>query len=357
VIEAVGIAVPAHNEETLLPDCLLALRRAASRLDVPVRVLVVADSCTDRTVAVARAFGVHVAGIGARNVGAARATGMTALLRLMPRLDPAAVWLATTDADTVVPAGWLRRQLGYADQGWDVVLGTVTVADWSEHPAHVPAAFTARYESGGLPHPHVHGANLGIRASAYLAAGGFRSLRSAEDHALLAAATEAGRSVLQASDIAVQTSGRRQARAPDGFSHLLRTLAPLPLFQEFRFIPPVYLRVLGWIRRMELADQLVQPGGQDDDEPRWPGPGVAEGMRSAGRHQDGGAGWDGDLPAGEPEPERAGHDMPGLVVGVVDVQGRHLALYPLIGPVLDNQGCPPDGPVAVTGSGRDDHRL
>jgi hypothetical protein len=372
VIKAVGIAVPAHNEETLLPDCLLALRRAASRLGVPVRVLVVADSCTDRTVAVARRFGARVVGIGARNVGAARATGMTALLRLMPGLDPAAVWLATTDADTVVPAGWLRRQLGYADQGWDVVLGTVTVADWSEHPAHVPAAFTARYESGGRPHPHVHGANLGIRASAYLAAGGFRSLRSAEDHALLAAATEAGCSVLQASDIAVQTSARRQARAPDGFSHLLRTLAPLPepppasarpgarqtlLFQELRFVPPVYLRVLGWIGRMELADQLVQPGGQDDDEPRRPGPGVAERMRSAGGYQDGGAGFGGDQPAGEPEPERAGHDVPGLVVGVVDVQGRHLAVYSVIGPVPDDQGCSPDGPVAVTGSGRDDHRL
>jgi len=31
---------------------------------------------------------------------------------------------------------------------------------------------------------------------------------------------------VQASDITVQTSARRQARAPRGFSHLLRTLAP-----------------------------------------------------------------------------------------------------------------------------------
>jgi hypothetical protein len=71
----------------------------------------------------------------------------------------------------------------------------------------------------------VHGANLGIRASAYLAAGGFRSLRTAEDHALVAAAASAGCPVLQAGDITVQTSARRQARAPGGFSHLLRTLA------------------------------------------------------------------------------------------------------------------------------------
>jgi glycosyltransferase involved in cell wall biosynthesis len=225
VIETAGVVVPAHNEETLLPACLTALRRAARRLSVPVHLLVAADSCTDGTVAVARACGAQVVGIRARSVGAARAAGMTELLRLTADLDPATVWLATTDADTVVPPNWLERQVAHADRGWDVVLGTVTVADWSEHPSHVPAAFAARYHSGDRPHPHVHGANIGIRASAYRAAGGFRPLRSAEDHALLAAVAEAGCSVLRADDVTVETSGRRQARAPDGFSHLLRTLA------------------------------------------------------------------------------------------------------------------------------------
>jgi len=102
----------------------------------------------------------------------------------------------------------------------------VTVTDWSEHPPHVSAAFAARYGSDGGPHSHVHGANLGIRASAYLAAGGFMPLRTAEDHALVAAAARAGCSVLRADDFTVQTSARRQARAPLGFSHLLRTLTP-----------------------------------------------------------------------------------------------------------------------------------
>ncbi|MDQ2812265.1 MAG: glycosyltransferase [Actinomycetota bacterium] len=233
-IEAVCVVVPAHNEEALLSACLTALRHAADAVSIPVHLLVVADACTDGTSAVARACGARVIGIGARNVGAARAAGMSELLR-MPAApdrpaahDPSAVWLATTDADTVVPPGWLQRQLRYASQGWDVVLGTVTVADWDGHPPHVPAAFDALYEFGAGPHPHVHGANLGIRASAYLAAGGFRSLRTAEDHALLAAATEAGCSVLRASDITVETSARRRARAPLGFGNLLRTLASLP---------------------------------------------------------------------------------------------------------------------------------
>jgi glycosyltransferase involved in cell wall biosynthesis len=227
------VVVPAHDEEELLPACLAALRSAAGAAGVPVRLLVVADACTDATAAVAAAAGAEVIRIRARNVGAARAAGMARLLRRTEGTDPAATelaetWLATTDADTVVPPGWLRRQLGYADQGWDVVLGTVTVTDWAGHPPHAPAVFEARYAFGAGPHPHVHGANLGIRASAYLAAGGFRPLPTAEDHALLAAATEAGCQVLQAADITVETSARRQARAPRGFSHALRALAAEP---------------------------------------------------------------------------------------------------------------------------------
>jgi len=112
---------------------------------------------------------------------------MREVLRRTVTTRPDAVWLATTDADSLVPEDWLSRQLAYASQGWDVVLGTVSVTDWASHPAHVPAVYAARYASGGGPHPHVHGANLGIRASAYRAVGGFRPLRTAEDHALLTA--------------------------------------------------------------------------------------------------------------------------------------------------------------------------
>jgi hypothetical protein len=44
---------------------------------------------------------------------------MRELLRLTSGADPAAVWLVTTDADTLVPPDWLRRQLDYAGAGWD----------------------------------------------------------------------------------------------------------------------------------------------------------------------------------------------------------------------------------------------
>ena len=94
------------KRETLLPACLMALQRAVHAVSIPVRILVVADSCTDHTAVVARACGASVIGIRARNVGAARAAGMAELLRLTASRDPAAIWLATTDAKpSCRPAG------------------------------------------------------------------------------------------------------------------------------------------------------------------------------------------------------------------------------------------------------------
>jgi Glycosyl transferase family 2 len=210
----------------MLPGCLAALRAAALVVaPVPVRICVVADACADRTADIARQARADVIVIRERNVGAARAAGMAAALRQLRDQPPETVWLASTDADTCVPPWWLAYQLDYAASGWDAVLGTVTVADWNEHPPHLPAAFAARYTFGEGPHPHVHGANLGCRASAYLKAGGFRPLPTGEDHDLLAALGRTGCAIARSSAITVTTSSRRRGRAPAGFSQLLASLA------------------------------------------------------------------------------------------------------------------------------------
>ena len=225
MIEAVGLVVPAHDEEDLLPGCLAALRQAVRQAGPrPVHTLVVADACGDRTAQRARAGGAEVIEIHARRVGAARAAGFTAALCLTRGTDPAKVWLATTDADTRVPSHWLARQISYAEADWDAVLGTVTVSDWSAHPAHAADIFAAQYAHEAGSHRHVHGANLGVRAAAYLAAGGFQALRTGEDHALVNALEAAGRPIVRGTDLTVETSARRQARAPHGFGHLLTTL-------------------------------------------------------------------------------------------------------------------------------------
>ena len=225
MIRLVGVVVPAHDEEERLPSCLASLRRAAQAVPgTPVRLVVVADACHDRTAQVARDGGAAVVTIGAQSVGAARAAGVQEVLRRARHLEPADVWLATTDADTLVPACWLREQVRHADHGWDVVAGTIRVADWSGHPPAVRSLFRERYNVGTGPHPHVHGANLGFRAAAYLRAGGFPDLATAEDHALVAALTANGSRVRRTRALPVVTSARREARVPYGFSDYLAEL-------------------------------------------------------------------------------------------------------------------------------------
>jgi glycosyltransferase involved in cell wall biosynthesis len=228
VIRSVGVIIPAHNEQDLLPTCLASVRRAAQALrGLPVHVVVVADACEDRTAQAGRRGGASVVTISARSAGAARAAGAVEVLLRTRHLDPASVWLATTDADTLVPVGWLRQQVRYASQGWDAVVGTIRVADWSSYAPGTRSLFRERYEgvdTGTGLHTHVHGANLGFRASAYLQAGGFPALPTAEDHALVAALTAGGSRVLRTRALPVVTSARRESRAPHGFSHYLRQL-------------------------------------------------------------------------------------------------------------------------------------
>jgi hypothetical protein len=139
-------------------------------------------------------------------------------------LDPADVWLATTDADSIVSAGWLCQQARYASQDWGAVVGTIQVADWSEYHPATRALFSERYDGQTGSHPHVHGANLGFRASAYLRVGGFPAKPTAEDHAFVSALTASGYRVLRTRALPVVTSGRREARAPTGFSRYLAEL-------------------------------------------------------------------------------------------------------------------------------------
>ncbi|MDD7940304.1 glycosyltransferase [Actinomycetospora lutea] len=221
-----GVVVPAHDEEDLLADCLAGLRHAAATVAdrARVRVLVVADACSDRTEELARTHGADVLALAAHNVGRARAAGASALLGAP---DPVA-WLATTDADSVVPPDWLAAQLAARGRGADAWVGTVEVVDWSGLPGAVPARYRAAYEADhrpGDPHRHVHGASLGVAAPAYRAVGGFPALPTGEDVALVERLDRGGHRVVRDRRHPVVTSARTEGRAPGGFAGHLRGLA------------------------------------------------------------------------------------------------------------------------------------
>ena len=229
-VTRVGVVIPAHDEEVLLPACLAALGVAAARAGVPVSVVVVLDACTDGTLAAVRAadpapFGrlEHVA-CQARSVGAAREAGCR---HLIGAGDPAGLWLATTDADSTVPPDWIVRQLAHASLGARAVIGTVQVADWSQHPPHTGPRYRRRYRARD-GHRHVHGANMSMAASAYLAAGGFPAVAAEEDVAMIGRLAARGEPVVWAADLPVITSARLVGRAPAGFAGYLARLAGGP---------------------------------------------------------------------------------------------------------------------------------
>ena len=65
--------VPAHNEELELPATLRAIRRAAG--SHPFEIIVVDDSSSDRTVAIAQEHGAQVISVERRHIAAARNAG------------------------------------------------------------------------------------------------------------------------------------------------------------------------------------------------------------------------------------------------------------------------------------------
>lgn len=219
--------VPAHEEEELLPGCLAALRTAERRVRMPVRVIVVLDSCTDRTEAVCRSFGVETVAVSTRNVGCARAAGVARAVSAAT--DPAVLWLAHTDADSRVGPDWLADQLALADRGADAVLGVVRLPSAATvlHRSH-QAAYARSIRPDGT-HDHVHGANLGVRASAYLACGGFPPVTAHEDrHLVRRLASVAALSVVYSDRISVETSPRLRGRCPEGFAADLAGLHARP---------------------------------------------------------------------------------------------------------------------------------
>ncbi len=244
-VTELAVVVPARDEGSLLPACLDALEVALGRLrherpGVRATTAVVLDRCTDASArVVAERPWVQVVEVDAGCVGVARGIGVATATRPRaghPPTDPHRVWVASTDADSVVPPHWLTRQLGLADEGVDALVGTV---EPDEH--ELGAALSARWRSQHPAvegHPHVHGANLGVRLSAYLAVGGFPPVRVHEDALLVDALRREGYPTRATHHLPVRTSGRLRGRAPAGFAAYLLGLAaemapgaaaPLPL--------------------------------------------------------------------------------------------------------------------------------
>lgn len=232
---AVGVVVPVHNEGDLLAAALSALEGALDALG-PLRlelgVVVVLDACDDASSAIARrwrdalrgsrpGWRVLVVTCDASNVGVARGVGCGVLLELWGDIDARHIWLATTDADSRVPAQWLASQVDRHEQGTELWTGRVAVCDWESYGPRTVAEWTRLYEAEDHP---IHGASLGFNARAYLHAGGFPALATSEDRELCRKLIDGGARWYEERVVRVTTSARAEARAPRGFSLALETI-------------------------------------------------------------------------------------------------------------------------------------
>lgn len=224
--QQVIVAIPARNEAASIRECIQSVDQAAADIPVPVLVVVAADTCSDLTYAVACETAtefcslVVIEGTWGR-AGAARAAAVRHGLSAVSRNG--SVWIANTDADCVVPPLWLRIQLELASD-LDVVAGIVELDPVATTPA-VFDAFTKSYDLDDDDHPHVHGANIGMCSTAYLAVGGW-CLKTVvgEDHVIWNALRDLGHRVRQTTRLRVLTSARTRSRVVGGFATNLDNL-------------------------------------------------------------------------------------------------------------------------------------
>jgi hypothetical protein len=155
--------------------------------------------------------------------GAARRLGAIEVLTHFQARDRSQLWIANTDADSQVGVDWIAQQLRLAEQGFCGIAGIVKVNSVAGQEVAVMHELLADYtiHQDGT-HPHVHGANLGIRADAYVDAGGWSDLTVAEDHCLWRRVRTRGWPTIAAVSSVVFTSGRLHGRATGGFADSLR---------------------------------------------------------------------------------------------------------------------------------------
>ncbi len=223
-VDHVVIVIPAHNEQQRIPRALSSVSAAVREVGrrATCSIVVVADACSDRTAATASLLLEDRRDLVLRTrfgrAGEARRAGTVAgLARSSHSLSR--TWIVSTDADSIVPLDWLTMHLEAAASGFDAIAGVVTLIDDNDLDDVLREQFAAYYElNPDGSHPHVHGANLGVRGDAYCAVGGWMPMATGEDHDLWNRLAEADYRLSSSSDLVVATSARRRARAPEGFA-------------------------------------------------------------------------------------------------------------------------------------------
>jgi len=272
------VCVPARNEALTLPRLIrsLAGQNGASP-ESRLRVVVLANNCTDDTVAVLDALGHGPIGATLRlrvveaslapevaHVGTARSMALDAGRAWLNDEGVADGVLLSTDADAVAPPDWVSANLAALD-GAELVGGRLVIDPEAERPDPAVADLHARIERywAGVraledlidPPPHDpaprHGdhvaASLALRASLYEAVGGLPLLACGEDNALVARVRRAGGRVRHCPAVSIAVSDRAAGRVEGGMATEMLRRARVAGGQEGYVLPPARL----WLALIE----------------------------------------------------------------------------------------------------------
>lgn len=164
----ISVIVPAYNEENYLDACLTSLTRQAFP-SADYEVIVVDNASTDRTAEIAKKYPVKVVSEPRRSVVRARQAGFDASRGQI---------IASADADTVYPSGWLRlisaafhrRPQITAVVGWIYYTGTPAWFNFFSSFNQQLNLISLRIFN---KFPLVYAANFSFRRSALAAIGGY----------------------------------------------------------------------------------------------------------------------------------------------------------------------------------------
>jgi hypothetical protein len=218
--------------------------QAGANLD---HIVLYANNCTDRTVAVAKGVALplgttlHVVQETLipphANAGSARRRAMDIAARLAGDRGV----LFTTDADGRVDSDWVAATLDVMNGGAEVVAGWVELdpVDWGHIPLSLHENDAREMEYDALcdevharldpdpfdpwpRHTQHPGASIAVTAQAYARCGGIPPVASGEDRALIDALRRVDARIRHAPEVRVVVSGRTAGRAAGGMADTIR---------------------------------------------------------------------------------------------------------------------------------------
>ncbi|MCX6781137.1 MAG: glycosyltransferase family 2 protein [Candidatus Magasanikbacteria bacterium] len=172
----ISFVIPAYNEATRISDCIAAIQKeihASENMSDVVEIIVVNNASTDETARIAEAAGAIVAFEPRKGIVHARARGYATAKHEL---------IANIDADTQIPAGWLKtvKHAFANDKNLVVLSGPIYFYDATENTNRAVRVF---YSFGYVLYfinkfilrtgSIVQGGNFVIKKSALEKAGGF----------------------------------------------------------------------------------------------------------------------------------------------------------------------------------------